>query len=197
MTTPDDWRSRHALGLPGGSVRALLALGVVGTVCALLLQSPAAALPEHLESLLFVVLGHYFAARAQAPASSGDGPPPLWLPRGTVRLLLAGALIGVGVVFVRHGDATSQRGVVTLVLAGAFILGLLLTRAAGWLRRLVPRPLRVLEDIRALVGLVALGLLAVHAFHAVLPGPEALGLGRLGPEQALAGLVGFYFGSRS
>lgn len=198
MTTdaaPDDWRSRHALGLPGGSVRALLALGVVGTVCGLLLRDPRAPLPEHLESLLFVVLGHYFAARAQS--TPADGPPPLWLPRGTVRLLLVAALVGVGVVILRQGDAASQRGVVTLVLAGAFLLGLLLTRLTGWLRRFMTRPLRVLEDIRAVVGIAALGALAAHAFFAILPGPELLGLGRLGPEQALAGLVGFYFGSRS
>lgn len=83
------------------------------------------------------------------------------------------------------------------MLAGAFLLGLLLTRLTGWLRRLMTRPLRVLEDIRAVVGIAALGALAAHAFFAILPGPELLGLGRLGPEQALAGLVGFYFGSRS
>lgn len=195
---PDlDWRSRHALGLPGGSVRALLALGVVGSVCGLLLRDPAAALPEHLEGLLFVVLGHYFAARAQSSTAPADGPPPLWLPRGTVRLLLIGALLGVGVHFFRQGEAAAQRGVVTLVLAGAFILGLLLTRLGRWIRRVLPRRFRVLEDIRALVGLAALAALAAHAFHPVLPGPEVLGLGRLGPEQALAGLVGFYFGSRS
>jgi len=30
-----------------------------------------------------------------------------------------------------------------------------------------------------------------------LPGPEVLGFGPIGVEQGLAGLVGFYFGSRS
>lgn len=192
-----DWKRLHALGLPGGSVRALLALTVVGTVCGLLLRDPAKPPPEALESLLFVVLGHYFAARAQASDDPAGGPPPLWLPRGSVRLLLVAGLVGVGVVLWRQGDAASLRGIATLVIAGAFLVGLALTRLVGWLRRLVPRTPRVLEDIRALVGLGAAGALCAHAFLGLLPGPDALGVGRLGLEQGLAALVGFYFGSRS
>lgn len=192
-----DWRRHHALGLPGGSVRALLALAVVGTVCGLLLRDPGRPPPEALESLLFVVLGHYFAARAQVPDDPAGGPPPLWLPRGTIRLLLIAGLLGVGVVLWRQGDVASLRGIATLVIAGAFLVGLALTRLARWVRRLVPRTPRVFEDIRALVGLAAAAALCVHAFVGVLPGPDTLGVGRLGLEQGLAALVGFYFGSRS
>lgn len=192
-----DWRSHHALGLPARSVRALLALGVVGLVCGLLIRDPDRPPPEALEGLLFVVLGHYFAARAQAPEDRGAGPPPLFLPRGSVRFLLIAALVAVGVVVVRQDGALVHRGVVTLALAAAFLLGLLLTRVTAWWQRRRSRPWRVLEDIRALVGLFALGALALHAFYGVLPDAGTLGVGRLGLEQALAGLVGFYFGSRS
>lgn len=192
-----DWKRLHALGLPGGSVRALLALAVVGTVCGLLLRDPGEPPPEALESLLFVVLGHYFAARAQAPDDPTGGPPPLWLPRGTVRLLLVAALLGVGVALWRQGDGASLRGLATLAIAGAFLVGLALTRLARWVRRLLPRAPRVFEDIRALVGLAAAAALCLHAFLGVLPGPDAIGVGRLGLEQGLAALVGFYFGSRS
>lgn len=191
-----DWRRLHALGLPGGSVRALLALGVVGTVCGLLLRDPSRALPEHLESLLFVVLGHYFAARGSAPVDATAGPPPLWLPRGSVRLLLVAALVTVGVMLGRQGGVESMRGVITLVLVFAFLLGMLITRVARWVRRRVGGG-RVLQDMSAIVGLAAVGLLAAQAFVGVLPGLDALAFGRIGPEQALAGLVGFYFGARS
>ena len=191
-----DWRKLHALGLPGGSVRALLALGVVGTVCGLLLRDPSQALPEHLESLLFVVLGHYFAARGSATSDPAAGPPPLWLPRGSVRLLLVAALTTVGVVIVRQGGVESARGVVTLVLVFAFLLGIVIARIARWWRRRVPGG-RVLQDISALIGLAAVGVLAAHEFLGVLPGAEVLSFGRIGPEQALAGFVGFYFGARS
>lgn len=197
-TTPAaDWKQRHALGLPGGSVRALMALGMVGTVCGLLVRDPSRALPEALESLLFVVLGHYFAARSQASDDPEDGPPPLWLPRGTVRFLLIAGLVTAGAVVVRSGGEEAQRGMITLVVVAAFLLGLVLTRVTGWLQKRRGRPWRPFEDLRALVGLGAAGALAVHAFYGVLPGPDTLSIGRVGVEQGLAGLVGFYFGSRS
>jgi hypothetical protein len=199
MTTPAaDWKQHHALGLPGGSVRALIALGMVGTVCGLLVRDPAQQLPEPLENLLFVVLGHYFAARGSAPADDPrGGPPPLWLPRGTVRVLLVGGLGAAGVVVVRAGGAAAPRGLITLVLVAAFLLGMVLTRITAWFQRRRGRPWRPFEDLRALVGLAAGGALAVPAFYPVLPGAEAVGIGRIGLEQGLAGLVGFYFGSRS
>lgn len=198
MNTPAaDWKQQHALGLPGGSVRALMALGMVGTVCGLLIRDPSRALPEPLESLLFVVLGHYFAARGQAPDDPAGGPPPLWLPRGTVRLLLIGGLIAAGVVVVRSGGEEAQRGMVTLVVVAAFLAGLLLTRVTSWFQKRRGRPWRPFEDLRALIGIGAAGVLAVHAFVGILPGPETVSIGRVGLEQGLAGLVGFYFGSRS
>lgn len=194
---PQDWRRIHALGLPAGSVRALIALGVVGTVCGLLARDPDRELPEHLETLLFVVLGHYFAARGQAPDDPAGGPGPLWLPRGSVRLLLVAALIGVGVLVSQQGGLQAHRGLFTLVLVFGFLLGMLLTRVARWWRRRRARPSRWFEDLRAVIGLVAVTALAVHAFVDVLPGPDVVSFGRLGAEQGLAGLVGFYFGSRS
>lgn len=192
-----DWRRRHALGLPDGSVRALLALTVVGVVCGLLLRDPGAPLPEHLESLLFVILGHYFAARGQTPVDPAGGPPPLWLPRGSVRLLLVAALVTVGALVLRQGGAEAQRGLVTLVLVFAFLLGIAISRVVRWWQRRRPEGPRLFKDLQALLGLAAATGLALQAFFGVLPGPEALGLGRIGVDQALAGLVGFYFGSRS
>ena len=198
MTTePQDWRKIHALGLPGGSVRALLALGVVGIVCGLLARDPDRELPEHLETLLFIVLGHYFAARGNAPDDPAGGPGPLYLPRGSVRLLLVAALVGVGVLVTQQGGLQAHRGLFTLVLVFGFLLGMLLTRITRWWRRRRPGPSRWFEDLRAVIGLGAVAALGVHAFVGVLPGPDVVGFGRLGAEQGLAGLVGFYFGSRS
>ena len=201
MSTPPTrphWRQIHALGLPAGSVRALLALGVVGTVCGLLLRWPERALPEHLESLLFVVLGHYFAARGQAPTSDpAGGPGPLFLPRGSVRLQLVAALVTVGALVIQQGGLQAHRGLFTLVLVFGFLLGLVMTRVADWWQGRRPGHTRWFEDLRAVLGIVAVGALALEAFVGALPGREAMSVGPLGPEQLLAGLVGFYFGSRS
>lgn len=193
-----DWRKIHALGLPAGSVRALLALGVVGTVSGLIIRDPGTPLPDHLESLLFVVIGHYFAARGQAVAHPDSGPPPLFLPRGSVRLLLVAALVTVGVLVFRQDGIQALRGLFTLILAFAFLLGLLLARVARWVARRRTRPSRWFADLQAIVGLLAVAALALQLFvGGVLPGPETLGVGRIGVEQGLAGLIGFYFGARS
>lgn len=193
-----DWRKIHALGLPAGSVRALLALGVVGTVSGLIIRDPGTPLPDHLESLLFVVIGHYFAARGQAVEHPDSGPPPLFLPRGSVRLLLVAALVTVGVLVFRQDGVQALRGLFTLILAFAFLLGLLLARVARWVARRRTRPSRWFADLQAIVGLLAVTALALQLFvGGVLPGPETLGVGRIGVEQGLAGLIGFYFGARS
>lgn len=197
MTGTADWKQHHALGLPGGSVRALIALGMVGTVCGLLIRDPSQPLPESLENLLFVILGHYFAARGQAPEDPAGGPPPLYLPRGTVRVLLVAGLVAAGVMVVRAGGTAAPRGLLTLVLVAAFLLGMVITRIAGWFRRGGGKPWRPFEDLRALIGIAGAGVVAAHAFMGVLPGPETIGVGRVGLEQGLVALVGFYFGSRS
>jgi hypothetical protein len=196
-TQTHDWRKLHALGLPAGSVRALLALGVVGTVCGLIVRAPGEPLPDHLENLLFVVIGHYFAARGQVVLDPANGPPPLFLPRGSVRLLLVAALVAVGALSFRQEGLQALRGLFTLILVFAFLLGLLLARVTRWIARRRTRPSRWFADLQAIVGLLAVAAFALQLFVGVFPGPESLGVGRLGVEQGLAGLIGFYFGARS
>ena len=65
-TTPVDWRTVHAWGLPAGSIRGLLAILIFGTVWALLLLQPGDEIPDYLRDLLFIIMGHYFAARHRA-----------------------------------------------------------------------------------------------------------------------------------
>jgi hypothetical protein len=57
----------------------------------------------------------------------------------------------------RQGDVQALRGLFTLVLVFGFLLGMLLTRIATWWRKRRPRPSRWFEDLRALIGLVAVG----------------------------------------
>jgi hypothetical protein len=208
--TPVDWRTVQPLGLPPGSIRALLAILIFGTVWALLLVQPGAEIPDYLRDLLFIIMGHYFAARHRASADPDPGPPPLFLPRGSVRFLLIAGSIAVAVLLFRRGQLTSldkNPGVVTLLLVGGFLLGVAMNAVVSWWRNRGHRTPRLAEDIRAILSLAAAGLLiflVLNRLVELVPPtridqliPPGIHLGRFGPEHILAAVVGFYFGSRS
>ena len=103
---------RHALGLPAGSVRALLALAVLGMLWLLALrplpgQAEAASeikLPTvfmDLQILMVLILAHFFAAHGNSIRAGGAGRSPLGLPRGSVRFLLLAGYLGLA-AFLYH-----------------------------------------------------------------------------------------------
>jgi hypothetical protein len=209
-----DWRSLHALGLPAGSVRALLAVMVFATVWGMLLVRPSHEVPDYLGDLMFVIMGHYFATRKRTGADTerGEepGPPPLFLPRGSVRLILVAGSVAVAAVLYRQGVLTRidrNPGVTTLLLVGGFLVGVVLNALTAWWRERVQRRHRVLEDVQALAAMgagVVLVALVWNRLYPIVPPDQAdalfsrwVHLGRLGPEHLLGAVVGFYFGSRS
>jgi hypothetical protein len=207
---PVDWRRLHAFGLPSGSVRAVLALMVFGAIWGLLLARPDQEIPDYLRDLLFIILGHYFAVRGRADGAPEPGPPPLFLPVGTVRLVLIAGFAAVAVVLHRRGQVLplgSHPGAVTLILVGGFLLGVVMRKVASWWQGRGRRLPRFVEDLRAAVALVAaavLVLLVWNRFAPFLPRPRPgvfdnlrLEFGTYGPEHIAAAVVGFYFGSRS
>src|SRR5262245_7076783 len=209
-TTPQDWRKLYAFGLPAGSVRALLALAVFATIWAWLLLRPTKDVPEYLQNLLFIIMGHYFAARKEATAAEEIGPPPLFLPTGSVRLMLIGGFVVVVIVLFAQdavwlphaGGERIHQGALTLLLVAGFLFGVLVSRV--WAMFLKGRPLpRWVEDTRALISLAAAVLLVLMVFDLIdFPDWEFLKQFRQlaegnGIKGALAAVVGFYFGSRS
>jgi hypothetical protein len=207
---PTDWRKVHALGLPSGSIRALLAILIFATVWCSILVQPTREIPDYLGDLLFIIMGHYFAARRRSAAEPEPDPPPLFLPRGSVRLFLLAGSVLVAILLYQRGQLTTLErnpAVVTLLLVGGFLLGVALNAVAAWWKdRGHPTP-RFLEDLRAIVSLAAATLLVLLVLNRLVPVfPTArvddllsqwVHLGRLGPEHILAAVVGFYFGSRS
>ena len=205
-----EWRRLHALGLPSGSIRALLAILIFGTTWALLVLRPSREVPDYLRDLLFIIMGHYFAARHRGDQGDEPGPPPLYLPRGSVRLILVAGSVAVALLLYQRGQLTTPRenpGVVTLLLVGGFLLGVVLNAASDALRERGHRPPRLAEDLRAMIAVVAAVILVVLVLNRPLlffP-PERVdaifarwvSIGRYGPEYVLAVVVGFYFGSRS
>ncbi len=205
-----DWRRIHALGLPSGSIRALLALLIFATTWSLLVLRPSREVPDYLRDLLFIIMGHYFAARRRSDQGDEPGPPPLYLPRGSVRLILIAGSAAVALVLFQRGQLTTPRsnpGVVTLLLVGGFLLGVVLNAVADALRDRGYRPPRIAEDVRALISLAAAAILVVLVLNRLLlffPQERIdailapwVFIDRYGPEHLLAAVVGFYFGSRS
>ena len=195
QSAPASSPRRAALGLPDGSVRALLALMITGGIWGWLMLRPEQAVPPYLRDLMFIIMGHYFAARSR-PAVPG-APPPLYLPRGSVRLLLIGGFVGVATFLYRRQHLTAaghlNQASVTLILVAGFLAGVLMTH-------ILPHRLpRVVEDVKAFVSLAAGTLLLLLVFGVMaLPGGGLEDfLLRHSIEEVLAALVGFYFGSRS
>jgi hypothetical protein len=187
----------------------LLALLIFGTTWGLLVLRPSREVPDSLRDLLFIIMGHYFAARRRAEQVEEPGPPPLYLPRGSVRLILVAGCAAVAAWLYRDGRLTAPQrnpGVVTLLLVGGFLLGVAGSAFATWWRAGRP-PRRAVEDLRALVSVTAavllVGLIWDRVQGFVPPGQvdewfaRWVAFGRIGPENLLAAVVGFYFGSRS
>ena len=205
--------SRHALGLPAGSIRALLALSVLGLLWLLALQP----LPGHegklgdiklpsvfmdLQILMVLILAHFFASHGHTIRPGGVGRSPLGLPRGSVRFLLLAGYLGLA-GFLYHTQPkfeypSTSALILFLVLTSAFFLGHLLTAAVFRLSSgILPY---WFQDVQAWVALLAIVCLAVILLIVLFINPslpEELKIDMPLLEAILAGLVGFYFGARS
>jgi hypothetical protein len=160
------------LGLPVGSVRALLLLAL--TARGVLDLRGGRGVEPWLAVAVLVSGAAYFAARASrrgmAPLGLDAPRPrdPLGLPGGTIRTLF---LLGLGYgtwLWLRDHDLDGDRGEVAAVVI-AFLAGVLLR----WVLARVPRPpdvaTRTIEHAQAFVallcsaGLVAIGVTGVDA----------------------------------
>jgi hypothetical protein len=207
-TTPAPAPQRHALNLPAGSIRALLALGVLGYLWVLVLQKGGLANKDaslafiYLQALMLLILAHFFTAHHSTIGAGADRRSPLGLPRGSVRILLMAGYIGLAAYLYLNQPAfelpeTDKLVVLPLVLVSAFFAGYLLT--------VVMRTLAGgyepawFQDIKAWVAIVALFLLGIVVvvrtlINTSLPLEDQVPLYYV--EAGLAGAVGLYFGSR-
>ena len=208
-----DWSEVFAFGLPTGSIRAILAILVLGTAAGLTAVRPNAPLPDYLRDLMFLILGHYFALRRTQSEPALMGPPPLFLPRGSIRLIILLGYVAVVFIVLRGGVVarpSASPSAFAMLLVGGFLLGVLTSKIVHWLNRhRTTRPHRFFSDVRAVIVLLAAVVLVTlawnTAFHflptpkpaAELPGRVHMALGDYGLEHWFGALIGFYFGSRS
>ena len=201
-TRPESWRRIHAFGLPDGSVRAILAVGLFGTIWALLVMAPEESIPDYLRNLLFIIMGHYFATRRRLLPEAAAGPGPLFLPRGTIRWVLCVGFVVVAVLLWRDGriEDPTRGATAILILVAGFLLGVLVARFQEWRhQRGHPTP-RWVEDARAAMALIAAAVLIVLVWNKAISHwftPPRFVVGTYGIEHLTSAVVGFYFGSRS
>lgn len=210
MSYPATREKRHALGLPAGSVRAAQVLGVVALTCAIILvptRDPA-PIPPYLVYLLFLMVGHYFAAHGVTIATRIDPhPSPLYLPGGVVRVVVIAALAGsIGWKlytdeprlyrqFELSLDELKQQPFMPVVILGGFFLGTIVRAVVG--REAPPAALQDLEAWLSLLSLVALSSAAL--IHLVINPSLDIDRQLKLPhwEGFVGGLIAFYFGERS
>jgi hypothetical protein len=215
MSTATPQYQRHALGWPAGSIRALLAVGVLAYLWILALapgehgekllgqRKEVSQAFIYLQFLMVLILAHFFAAHGKTIGAHVSQRSPLGMPTGSVRFLLLAGYLGLAYFLysTKPEFQMPETGPVLLLLAvllSAFVLGHWLTgvmRALGG--GVVPAWFQDVQAWFALMGLLLLGIVMIVrlVINTSLPfekqvHPETM-------EAILAGVVGFYFGARS
>lgn len=200
----------YPLGLPPGSVRAIISIVITGMFLVLAIYPrPEGAEPVHIPVFLFallpMVLLFFIAHGRSIRPADGNVRSPLYLPRGTVRVLLAVAFLGVlgYQYFTNHDELimrltpnpTDVREVPVLMFA--IMIGFLI----GHILRIGPwSNWPVYQNFLAWASLIALLLLLADLVLEFVIKPSVQGefaFDTFPFEAVLSGVIAFYFGARS
>ena len=196
---PNQW---PPLGLPSGSVRALLTLMVVGVVIQAVIRNQSLeiiwteslmiTLAYYYTSRRFVSLPPEIVERLQQEGVLSAEQHPLFLPRHSIRLILIAAFAGMAAWLFRENRLQEPRAVSLLLIVASFIVGSIVRGIKSWLFRQPPKtnlPARW-GDLKALV---ILGTVGTAVFFKVVHG-----LDPLPPEydRVALSMMLYYFGSR-
>ena len=181
-------RSIRPLGLPIGSVRALLLLALAARAVTDLLR--VHEVTPWLIGAVLIAGSSYFASRQAGPPSEDPGGRgPWWLPTGTFRLVFfVAVLFGMIFWFQKH-PATSIETTPLIWIVAAYLIGLLtgMLQRRGYSSREAGR--LYFENLLALVSLIAGGALVYFGFQ---PGAAMQGW----IEPFLGAVVVHYFATR-
>lgn len=196
--SPKTW---PPLGLPTGSVRALLTLIVLAVVVSRVSFGRPTD-PLWIETLL-IALAHYFTSRrfvSLPPAvrdrleQEGVLPKerhPLYLPRNSIRTIIVGTFVGLGIYLYREPERVTPEAIALLSMVFAYLLGAIVRGISSWFSKRRSLPITGFwGDLKALIVLGALVTAAV---------PALLDVGFQLPllvDRIALGLTLFYFGSR-
>ena len=196
-------RVRKVLGLPAGSIRALLTLMTVGFIVVQTARGQRVSL-LWFESLI-IVLAHYFAHRrfvALSPALLEkltaedlieDEPHPLYLPRHSLRTLIVLSFVGLAIYLGCEGRIRDPVAAPVFISVTSYFLGVGFGAiVAKWRRGQPSKGASWFDDLKAIVTLIAVSLaIAVQLFgwQQAIPYGDRL-------EALPLALMLFYFGSR-
>jgi Kef-type K+ transport system membrane component KefB len=199
--TEQSLKPRPPLGLPSGSVRALLTLLIVAVV---LVQVARGREVEPLwTETLMIALAHYFTSRRfirlapdairrlEAEGQVETESHPLYLPRHTIRAVLMLAFLGFAVYLYQQNQlfepaALSLLGVVFAYLLGIIARGVL----TWWTKGRKTGTVKWWEDLKAaVVFIVLVSTATAYLLDRSDQVPHQL-------RNTTLGLVLFYFGSR-
>jgi hypothetical protein len=183
-------KRRSALGLPSGSVRALLTFLIVAVVIAQIVRGQEVQLLW--TETLMIALAHYFTSRRLISLSpevighltaEGKIQPesrPLYLPRHSIRAILILAFAGLAIYLYQNDRLMDSQALSVLGVVFAYFLGIVarVKNVPGW------------EDFKAIV---VLSVLVIAAVPYLIDRPDLV---RPLMQNITLGLVLFYFGSR-
>lgn len=188
MSTPS--QPRPPLGLPSGSIRALLTLLIVAVVIVQLGRGHEVELLW--TETLMIALAHYFTSRRfiklppdvirrlKEEGQIEEEARPLYLPQYTIRAILVLAFAGLAVYLYRQHQLFESQALSILGVVFAYLLGIVarIRTVRGW------------EDVKAaIILLVMLGTAGLYLADRADLVPHQL-------RDITLGLVLFYFGSR-
>ncbi len=193
--------NRPPLGLPSGSVRAVLTLLVVAVVIAEVVRGREVE-PLWSETLM-IALAHYFSSRRfinltpdvvrrlEADGQLEAESNPLYLPRHTIRVVLIVAFVGLAIYLYRQHQLFTSPAISILGVVFAYFLGVLAHAMLVWWTQGRQTPVvHAWEDIKAAVVLLVMIYTAgAYLFDRIDLAPHQL-------RTTTLGLVLFYFGSR-
>lgn len=179
---------RQPLGLPKGSVRALVTI-LLGTM--VLYFSALSTPPEGLLYCFLTIVFYYFGFRKKDKFITVGGTriqaeiqEPLYLPQGSIRTVIL--VIGVAVFFLSGADGVSSHPSLSVFFYcfTGLLTGYWITRTL--LSSISPELLVIINDIKALTVIAAAVSLGLFLFAGIQLVP-------IGLEYAV---ISFYFGSR-
>jgi len=197
-------RVRNVLGLPPGSIRALLTLMTVGFIVVQTARDIRVSL-LWFESLM-IVLAHYFAHRRFVPLSPvmreklkcedliEDDTHPLYLPQHSLRTIIVLSFIGLAIYLGMKGRLRDPVAMPVFISVGSYFLGIGFGTFASWRSRgkATTPSASWFENTKAVVTLIAVAFtisVQLLGWQQSIPFGDKL-------ESLPLALMLFYFGSR-